>query len=111
MKRTGQNATVKETAKPGWAWLGASWHCHPFTPQRSVRAARKTKFLSVLVAIVYWAIVLGFVVYLGQHLALGFNYIDDAAEMAAPQWMEWRAAFCLMEPWFLYTSPCSTSCA
>jgi len=40
--------------------------------------------------------VLGFVVYLAQQLALGFKYIADAAEMGAPQWMEWRAAFCLM---------------
>jgi uncharacterized YccA/Bax inhibitor family protein len=46
--------------------------------------------------IVYWAIVLGFVVYLAQQLALGFKYIADAAELGAPQWMEWRAAFCLM---------------
>lgn len=46
--------------------------------------------------LVYWAIVCGYVVYLAQQLALSFRYIEEAAEMEAPQWMEWRAAFGLM---------------
>ncbi len=46
--------------------------------------------------LVYWAIVCGFVVYLAYELALGFRHIADAAELGAPKWMEWRAAFGLM---------------
>lgn len=46
--------------------------------------------------LVYWAIVGGYVVYLGYELALSFRHIADAAEMEAPKWMEWRAAFGLM---------------
>ena len=46
--------------------------------------------------LVYWAIVLGFVVFLTWELALAFRYIADAAELGAPKWMEWRAAFGLM---------------
>ncbi len=46
--------------------------------------------------IVYWAIMCGFMVYLAQQLALSFRYIDEAAEMGAPKWMEWRAALAIM---------------
>ena len=46
--------------------------------------------------VVYWAIVSGFMVFLAYQLANSFRYIDDAIELGAPKWMEWRAAFGLM---------------
>ena len=46
--------------------------------------------------LIYWAGVVGVVAYMAQQLALSFKYIEDAAEIGAPQWMEWRAAFGLM---------------
>ena len=46
--------------------------------------------------VVYWAIVSGFMVFLAYQLSNSFRYIDDAIEMGAPKWMEWRAAFGLM---------------
>jgi uncharacterized YccA/Bax inhibitor family protein len=38
----------------------------------------------------------GFMVYLAQQLALSFRYIDEAADLGAPKWMEWRAALGIM---------------
>lgn len=46
--------------------------------------------------VVYWAFVSGFMVFLAFQLSNSFRYIDDAVEMGAPKWMEWRAAFGLM---------------
>jgi uncharacterized YccA/Bax inhibitor family protein len=46
--------------------------------------------------VVYWAIVSGFMVFLAYQLSNSFRYIDDAIELGAPKWMEWRAAFGLM---------------
>jgi uncharacterized YccA/Bax inhibitor family protein len=46
--------------------------------------------------VVYWAVVVGFMVYLSYQLANSFRFIDYAIEMGAPKWMEWRAAFGLM---------------
>jgi uncharacterized YccA/Bax inhibitor family protein len=46
--------------------------------------------------LVYWAFVCGFMVFLCYQLMNSFTFIDDAIEMGAPKWMEWRAAFGLL---------------
>ncbi len=33
---------------------------------------------------------------LAQELSRGFGYIEDAIELGAPKWMEWRAALGFM---------------
>jgi uncharacterized YccA/Bax inhibitor family protein len=47
-------------------------------------------------AILYGAGLCGCLVFLVQELSRGFGYIEDAIELGAPKWMEWRAALGLM---------------
>jgi uncharacterized YccA/Bax inhibitor family protein len=47
-------------------------------------------------AVVYWGLLCGIMVFLAQDLSRSFGYIEDAIELGAPKWMEWRAAFGLM---------------
>jgi uncharacterized YccA/Bax inhibitor family protein len=35
-------------------------------------------------------------VFLAKELSRSFGYIEDAIELGAPKWMEWRAALGLM---------------